>query len=58
MAWTRKVLRVNLTAGTCAPVKMRAAVPGCKGCPTWPAGMRCDTGSTALPLAASAARSA
>jgi hypothetical protein len=45
-------------SGIMAPVKMRAAVPGCKGCGTWPAGMRCDTFSAALPLAQSAARTA
>ena len=33
-------------AGTGAPVKMRAAVPGASGWPTLPAAMRCDTGNT------------
>ena len=45
-------------AGTCAPVKMRAAVPGARAVPTLPAAIRWLTGST-VPLAAtSAARSA
>ncbi len=44
--------------GISAPVKMRAAVPGCKGWPTWPAGMRCDTGSAAEAPTQSAARTA
>ena len=45
-------------AGTCAPVKMRAAVPGASGAPTLPAAMRWLTGSTAPGAATSPARSA
>ena len=44
--------------GTCAPVKMRAAVPGCSGWPTTPAGMRWLTGSSAPSAGTSAQRSA
>ena len=43
--------------GTGAPVKMRAAVPGCRGAPTVPAGMRWLTGRQ-MPAATSAHRTA
>ena len=43
---------------TGAPVKMRAAVPGCKGWPTAPARMRCDTGSLTPAVPTSATRTA
>jgi hypothetical protein len=52
------ITTASAPAGTCAPVKMRAAVPGASAWPTMPAGMRCDTASTAPAAGTSAARSA
>ena len=52
------ITTASAPAGSAAPVKIRATVPGCSGWPGWPAGMRCDTGSRAPCPASSAARTA
>ena len=44
--------------GICAPVKMRAAVPGWWAAPTTPAGTRWVTGNTVPKTRTSAAQSA
>jgi hypothetical protein len=50
------ITTTSAPAGICAPVKMRAAVPGCKGCGGMPAGIRWLTGSVVPARGTSAAR--
>jgi len=52
------ITTASAPSGICAPVKMRAAVPGTSGVPTVPAGMRCATFSSAPGAAQSATRTA
>ena len=48
------ITTASAPAGMGAPVKMRAAVPRAKGCPTAPAAIRCATGKVVPMFSASA----
>jgi len=52
------MITASAPAGTGAPVKMRAAVPGCNVVPTVPAGMRWLTGRQTPTAVMSATRTA